>query len=129
MTNRGSLGGGIFGAALFLLLTAWNAKAADPIESAQTVQGLYGDCKDATMPSVRGAYCYGYIAGVGDLLKTLGDIPETKGVGVCGDVSYGAAVQAFNNYAAAHPEEWSLNRLVGVTKALQRLWPCNKASK
>ena len=36
----------------------------------------------------------------------------------------GAMIQAFENWAAAHPEEWNNPANVGAMLALRATWPC-----
>lgn len=117
--------------AFLFMLPAVNAKAADSaLDSSQTVQSLFQACKVAATPHAESdpdaSYCLGYISAVGDFLKVIPRIPSSSIQGICGNASYGAAVQAFSNWAAAHPEEWTEPRLLGVAKALRQTWPCKK---
>ena len=61
--------------------------------------------------------CFGYVQGVADAMmgKTfcLGD-----------RVDYSALIQAYNNWAAAHPEKWTEFQIIGVMTALSEKWPC-----
>jgi len=48
-----------------------------------------------------------------------------KALSLCGVGStYGAEQQAFENWARAHPEEWTESSSVGVVVALRGTWPC-----
>jgi hypothetical protein len=42
-----------------------------------------------------------------------------------GQLSYGAEVQAFKNWALMHPEQWAREAPVGVGIALRDTWRCN----
>ena len=95
-----------------------------------TVQGLLQQCKALSDPQTQNGYgalyCLGYVTGAADVLLTLG---LSGTAGICGKISYEAAVQAFVNWATAHPERWTNDRLLGVTVALRETWPCNNSSK
>jgi hypothetical protein len=51
---------------------------------------------------------------------------EVRGAfGQCSEgATYGAARQAFVNWAEKHPEQWSKPMIVGVIEALNETWPC-----
>ena len=87
-------------------------------------------------------FCLGYIKGIGDLMFANGivrdHIPTTNTMartylgntgGCTGDAAHGepagaAMIQAFANWAAAHPERWGDRAWTGVVKALAKAWPC-----
>jgi hypothetical protein len=97
-------------------------QAKDPRAS---IQSLYEDCTAAD--SRRQMFCSGYISAMSDHMWFLSGSDSTRAlVGICMDTpaSYGAAVQTFKNWAQKHPEKWNLDRLYGVTWALQEVWPC-----
>ena len=97
-------------------------QATDPRVS---IQFLYEDCTAADPR--RQMFCSGFISAMWDHMWLLGGDDSTRTLlGICTDtpVSYGAAVQTFKNWAQKHPEKWSLDRLFGVTWALQEAYPC-----
>ena len=110
----------------FLLVAAQSSAAEVPPEV--TVQALLTNCKAVSGPnpglSTDANFCLGYISGVGDYLKGMGLAGTNPALSICGDISYGAAVQAFINWGQKHPEHWQENRLFGVVLALRELWPC-----
>jgi hypothetical protein len=59
-------------------------------------------------------YCMGYVAGIWPGLSC--DV---------GNPTNGALEQAFKNWAAKHPEKWSLPAWLGVGEALRTTWPCH----
>jgi hypothetical protein len=80
------------------------------------VQGLYQVCQ-APRESADWNLCFGYVAGAADQLAMLNAICP-------GGVAYLAMVQAFTNWAAAHPEQWNIPRGEGVFYALIATWHC-----
>jgi hypothetical protein len=111
----------IIRATLAASLLVSHSVTANP--SPLTVQDLLGLCqRNNTM-------CVGYIAGVSDALTMVSSIPNHNAlVSVCPEagVTYGAARQAFINWATRHPEHWPEGLLVGVTLALQETWQCEQ---
>jgi len=97
-----------------------------------TIQGLLQECRGLSglHPDLdpNATYCLGYVGGIGDYLKGMGLSGTNPKQSICGDISYGAAAQAFTNWAQKHPERWSENRLIGVVLALRETWPCNPKS-
>src|SRR6516164_6595024 len=95
-----------------MLIAGARARAGEPL----TVQRLLYQCQ-----STSGEFCLGYVGGVGDLMELndflrLGN-PGFKGASMCtGGLTptYEARVQAFENWAQAHPESWSEPALNGV---------------
>jgi hypothetical protein len=84
-----------------------------------TVQDLYQECRasDTVKDAFEHGLCTGYIAGVGDMYLAS-----------CGHpITYGAMVQAFENWAPAHPQDWSKPQAAGVIAALSSVWPCGKS--
>jgi len=103
-----------------VLLFAAAPAIAGPLP-ARTVQDLYGTCQ-RNEPT-----CIAYIAGVFDALVVVSVSKQHDPLfAVCADstVTYGAAQQAFFNWAPRHPEHWNKSQLVGVTLSLQETWPC-----
>lgn len=41
---------------------------------------------------------------------------------------YAARIQAFMNWARAHPEKWNLTDFEGVVLALRESWPCKNSN-
>jgi Rap1a immunity proteins len=89
-----------------------------------TVQAFFSVCNGGDLGKI---YCIGYVSGLMDSMVGLGGAKlGPKNVRMCGQhVTYGAAVQAFMNWAQKNPEKWSHDRLEGVTSALSESWPCN----
>jgi hypothetical protein len=110
-----------------ILACGISSASAAPLD--MTVQGLYQQCKSEDVKTIDGqidtVQCYSYISGVGDLLAAQG-ASGAKIMSICAKStpSYGAMVQAFVNWAEAHPQEWGKNRLLGVVVALGRSWLC-----
>ncbi|MFZ3360615.1 MAG: Rap1a/Tai family immunity protein, partial [Xanthobacteraceae bacterium] len=69
-----------------------------------------------------------YIEGVADMMLFIGtgvdQYPETRMFAICSDATYGAAVQAFKNWAEQNPREWQKPKLIGVMIALKTNWDC-----
>lgn len=84
-----------------------------------TVQDLYQECRatGAGAEAFKLGLCTGYIAGVGDMY-----LASCRRV-----ISYGAMVQAFENWAPAHPQDWSKPQAEGVMAALSSVWSCGKS--
>jgi hypothetical protein len=106
--------------ALALILPAMPAKAW------RTVQELYEDCTAADETSQ--LVCLHYISGVGDMMAYNAN-EKTSTAMACfpaerGKLGVGAAVQAFKNYAAQHPEFWGTPAVFAVIEALREAWPC-----
>lgn len=97
-------------------------QAGDP---ARSVQDLYAKCT-ATTGLYEKSYCAGFFTASLDTMIVLGTDVSTQAFGICPrtTVTVGAAVQAFKNWAQKHPEAWSLQRYLGVSWALQEVWPC-----
>lgn len=120
------LGGGA------LLCAAMIAMPAKAEERTQTVQALYDDCTSSNL--VRQDFCNGVAHGVGtvmtmlsrdaDKAQTAEDRQLILRYAACGYWTVGAAVQAFKNWAAKHPERWSDSGQVGVMIAIHETWPC-----
>jgi hypothetical protein len=113
-----------------LLASTPNANATDSALD-ESIQGLVQNCRSVATARAGldpdANYCLGYISGIGDYMKGLG-LSGNASMGICGNVTYGASVQAFMNWANAHPERWTENRLVGVATALRQTWPCKKSN-
>ena len=97
-----------------------------------TVQDLLQMC-NSPEGSQDFVYCVGYIGGLGDTLAmngaTLPSLPQRdanliRGISICGNISLEAAIQAFKNWAQAHPERWTEPAPPEVALALVQSWPC-----
>jgi len=91
------------------------------------------DACNSPMGSPGTIYCAAYISGVGGVIETNGialsrftprDANVLKTISACGDTTVGASVQAFKNWAQAHPELWTQDAPSGVMMALRQTWPC-----
>jgi hypothetical protein len=107
--------------------TSLGADSVPPTQAADhqmSIQYLYEACTGAD--SALEMYCIGYISATEDAMTTIGIGDEAKAFGMCSKatVSYGAAIQAFKNWAQKHPETWSAPRYMGVALALKETWPC-----
>lgn len=99
-----------------------------PAICAENVQTLLSWCKSPNESQLYSG-CIGYISGAADLMQAISVLdvkdPLIKPfLGLCGRPTYGAMIQAFINWAEAHPEEWSTDRSLGVASALRQKWPC-----
>jgi hypothetical protein len=96
-----------------------------------SVQSLYENCK-APERSPRNTLCMGYISGVGNMMGLVGAVErqhpdrDYANLATCGDITNGAMMQAFMNWAEKNPREWASNQSVGVILALSETWPCLK---
>jgi len=107
-----------FAVSVLSILVTTTATAQPPIRG--TVQDLYQACQHDDK------FCIGYIAGVFETMTVTSARTRDPVTGLCADsqVTYGAAQQAFINWAAKHPELWSKEWYLGVVLALQATWPC-----
>jgi hypothetical protein len=102
-----------------------------PADSAEliNVQSLYRDCQ-APESSALWGLCMGYVSGVGSALLIVGfaerQHPDQNysPLAICGEMSNGAMVQAFINWAKKNPREWTKSQFSGVATALTETWPC-----
>src|SRR5262249_29748614 len=110
--------------------------------TASTIQELYSWCQreDSTIEAIRDKWrCGGIIQGVLELMiynsfaynKIVRQSPEAakelRYLSVCvdrKDITYGAAQQAFLDWAAKHPENGSREAITGVVTALAITWRC-----
>jgi hypothetical protein len=111
------IGGLLAALALFVWVDGAEAKG-------RNVQELLDLCKQR--PDSYGyAICLNYIAGIGDVMgATAQVIDDFRPLGMCGEPTYGALVQAFVNWAEKHPEQWKTDPGVGVMVALRETFPC-----
>jgi hypothetical protein len=110
-----------------MMVSAGMARADD---SSMNVQKLVQFCNDPQSDLL----CTGYIGGVGDMMVVNAEAlkyltPQAaksmKALSVCSsDITYGAEVQVFKNWAQAHPEMWTQESAVGVMLALRGTWGC-----
>ena len=107
--------------ALVILLTTVAARSAEKTD----VQTLRGWCKSPARTD-NFTRCLMYIVGVSDMLGMVGSSGKLPTLGTCGDFSYGAAVQAFINWADGHLEAWNQPMGVGAAVALHTKWPCSR---
>src|SRR5262249_11880193 len=95
---------------------------------ALNVQALYQSCQ-APDGSARWALCWAYIVGVGNAMQFVGAIERNhpnkdySAIGICGEASNAAMVQAFKNWAEKNPREWNQPQVFGVINALGDTWP------
>jgi hypothetical protein len=104
--------------------TAPDVAAPQAGDVARSVQALYAQCTATSL--YEQSYCAGFFTASLDTMIVLGTDVSAQAFGICPKttVTVGAAVQAFKNWAQKHPEAWSLQRYLGVTWALQEVWPC-----
>jgi Rap1a immunity proteins len=118
-----------------IVLASNMAPRASSAAQLGTFEALYASCKaDPTFEkSAGGAYCVGYIDGIGGvmILNGIFHVKASKGgpsLSMCAPPSQeptaNAMVQAVTNFAATHPEYWQQPMLVGVMLALKSTWPC-----
>jgi len=122
----------------FLFTTAFCLHAllmpsAADADNFDTVQDVLPDCEAAAhsdFDDYGSFYCLGLAAGVGAVSsyncysQADGDRPNPL-LSSDGEVTNGARIQAFVNWARAHPEHWSLDATTGMIVALNRTFPCN----
>jgi Rap1a immunity proteins len=109
-----------------------------PARAGANVQEMYQNCLSKG-DNVRQAICAGFVGGVAEQMEYNGAILARMNktdellptrlimvtMSACyGDVSYGALIQAFVNWAAKHPEKWSDTAQRGVMEAARETWPC-----
>jgi hypothetical protein len=105
---------------LIVMSSAQAQPAAD--NNTVTVQDLYQKCRAAAVEKAfEQGVCAGYVGGVGDMLAYTGRCPAMIGA------TYGAMVQAFENWAPAHPRDWTKQQAEGVVAALFSAWSCGKS--
>ena len=108
----------------------FRCKAAETI----TVETLLIYCNDRE-ESGNWSNCLGYVSGIGDMMNVNRQLVGSAGLeakqalapmSICGgtNLTYGAWVQAFRNWAKKHPEQWNDPASLGVASALRELWPC-----
>jgi hypothetical protein len=113
-----------------LLLAPLPARGAET--DTETVERLYLHCKGDALHKL---FCLGYIRGVADMMNYSAVANATKGtvrnmaldaIVACipASASADALTQAFMNYAAKHPEEWSGSATFGAITAFRKTWPC-----
>jgi len=100
-------------------------------ENKRDVQEFLVSCTsdDPTGPDI----CLGFVGATLEalghelLLRTGGredQVPPIEIARCVAGITWGAARQAFINWARRHPENWSWERLLGVRRALYDTWPC-----
>ena len=103
-------------------------------ESLPSVQMML-DSYHSPVSSAGWLFCGGILLGTmapmlvtGQLItKGLDTSAYLRGVAICPgpeSPTGGAMIQAFENWAAAHPEEWNNPANVGAMLALRATWPC-----
>ncbi len=91
-------------------------KARAQADSSDTVQALYSNCRETADP-YHNDICSGFIEGIAAMMSWDGcQGTQTP--------THGAMVQAFQNWAATHPQAWSQSKVNGVVTALRATWPC-----
>jgi Rap1a immunity proteins len=110
-------------ASLTIIILALTGNA-QPRENKADVQEFLQTCTsdDPTGPDI----CLGF---VGATLEEVDEelllrFPPIEIARCAAGMTWGAARQAFINWARRHPENWSLDRLLGVRRALYDTWPC-----
>ena len=99
------------------------------------VQWLLGKCQESPAATFNQGFCLGYVASTLYVLTAIGAdmftkdedprfVEKMKSLGACGQITYGAAEQAFVNWARKHPEHWGDPARIGVETALIETWPC-----
>jgi hypothetical protein len=120
--------GSIFTLLLVFGLPYSQAFAQTGEKSPVTTQDLYRACQ-APQGRTDYGFCLGYIVAAGNLMA-LNSIQGPNKFTICPadrrPPSGEAMIQAFSNWAQAHPQEWSDDSLIGLTLALQATWPCPK---
>jgi hypothetical protein len=97
----------------------------------RTVQQLFSEC-EAGMNNEGSVFNYGYclgaVAGVSQVMAANCDggksEPSLAWLSASLPPSHGAGVQAFVNWAEAHPEQWGAYELTGVILAIRQTFPC-----
>jgi hypothetical protein len=94
-----------------------------------TAQDLLDICTlDPSHPSywVARAFCYGYFQGGTDFHHAMAPVRDFQPVACpAGDTTVRAAVEAFVDYARAHPEHLSQQPMDVVFRAVSEQWPCS----
>jgi hypothetical protein len=116
--------------AVVVVAIGWIVATPAGAEEKRTVGDLLAKCRAEHQPA--SLICIAYIGGVSEMMNVLSVAenkspaarPALQGMTSCGQVSWGAAQQAFVNWATAHPEAWEDDRLVGVVGVITRTWPC-----
>ena len=107
------------------------ATASNADETNLTAQQLYQACQ-APKGSSENSFCFGYISAIAQMMNVnaaaLRDKDKTierlSLITLCGQPTFGALVQSFKNFAAAHPELWKTERSIVVVSSLHLTWPC-----
>ena len=114
-----------------MMVSAGVAMADD---SQMTIQKLFEAC-NSPPGSLGSSLCLGYVSGASDFMSLTGQARKllspqgasvVKSLSLCGTstVTHGAEVQAFKNWAQAHPEYWTMAAQIGVAAALHEKWGC-----
>ena len=115
----------------FVISAAVIATASNAAETSNTTQDLYQACQ-APKDSPEYFFCFGYITATAQMMNVNAEVLREKDkttewlslMSLCGAPTFGAMIQSFKNYAAAHPESWSTERSITVVAALHQTWPC-----
>jgi Rap1a immunity proteins len=95
----------------------------------ETAQDLFDICAlDPSHPSywAAQAFCYGYFQGGADFHQSMSSAPEFQPVACpTGEATVRNAVDAFIDYARAHPEHLSEQPMDVVFRAVSERWPCS----
>ena len=94
-----------------------------------TAQDLFDICRlDQSHPEywAARAFCYGYFQGGTDFQQAMAPVPDFQPI-ACpeGDATVREAVEAFVDYARAHPEDLSQQPMDVVFRAVGEQWPCS----
>lgn len=110
---------------------------AEMVAQDNTVGGMLQACErpdyEFEAEIVRSIYCSGLAAGIAYVMEAncltaaAGTSTPDPGLSSEGDLSGGAAVQVFVDWARAHPERWGDEIMDGIATALAETLPCGAA--
>lgn len=90
----------------------------------KTVQALYQQCK-MPLGTTERSECLIDVSAIADIVVEIGDSgAKEKHAFACNIPSYGAAIQAFINWAERNPQSWGLPPALGTMIAITEAWPC-----
>lgn len=113
---------------VFLTISVSSTSSFGQVE--MTVQNTLSAC-DAPIGSSDHMYCLGLVSGTLAMMSAtcrfiregFGGNPIIASDG--SEVTVGAALQAFKNWARDNPQEWSKRDNAGIVIALRTTFPCN----
>ena len=118
--------------ATFIVLACAATPEVVVAQGAETVGTILPACEQAAvrdLSSPLASYCLGFVSGIGRMATYNCYSDRTKFhpnpmLSATGQASDGARLQAFVNWARAHPENWDLDVASGVVISLQTTFPC-----